>query len=93
MTKRDKLSIHTQLLTTLLHTLEESINAGLVSKKEKSVYIQAVRRNVEVAKHLLRIEHDLHIISPAFYLKTIQELQVISIMANGWIKSIADHPQ
>jgi len=93
LTKRDKLGIHTHLLATLLHTLEQSIDAGLVTKKEKISYIQTVRRNIEVAKHLLRIEYDLHIISSAFYLKTIQELEVISMMANGWIKSIAEHPQ
>jgi hypothetical protein len=88
LTKRDKLGIHTKLLDIILKILENSIQAGLLPKNEKQNYIQKIRRDIEICKHLIRIESDLKIITQDFYIKTIQDLEKISIMANSWYKSL-----
>ncbi len=88
LNKKDKLGIHTKLLDLVLEILKNSIDAGLLDKNNKLPIIKKIRRDIETSKHLIRIESDLKIISDKFYIKTIQELEKISIMTNGWIRSL-----
>lgn len=72
----------------MLDILKNSIDAGLLDKNKKLDKILIIRRDTETCKHIVRIEYELKIISEEFYIKTIQDLEKISIMANSWIKYI-----
>lgn len=69
-----------------------SIESAFRPKLEKLQYLKEVRLKTEVLKHLIRTEYELKIIPEKQYLLLAENLQNISMMANGWMKSITQNP-
>lgn len=90
--KREKLGIHKEIENILLEILKDSIEAALISRDKKSSVLQQMRRNTEVVKHLVRLEHEMKIITEKEYTNVVRGLEDVSMMANGWLKSITQKP-
>ncbi len=88
MPKGNKLGIHKKIEETCLNILTRTIDASLRSKQDKIPYLAQVRRDIEVLKHLVRIEYELGVIKEKTYLVLAHILQDISMMATGWQKSV-----
>jgi len=86
MPKRDRYGVHAKVESLCIEVLSLAIQAALVSKTEKAVYIKTLRRNVEVMKHLIRLCMELKIIETNKYWELQKQLQEISKMAAGWLK-------
>ena len=67
---------------------EAAIEASFLSRAEKLPVIKHLRRQTEVAKRLIRVIHELKLLDQAKYIRLSADLQEISMMANGWIKSL-----
>ncbi len=87
LSKRDKLGIHKEIESIALEALKDSISAALIPRGEKSIILQKIRRDIETAKHLIRLECEVKIISEKEYIYISRSLEDISMMANGWLKS------
>ena len=88
LSKGDKLGIHSKAQEYALRLIELGIESALRPKNEKLEYIKALRLKTETLKHIIRSEYELKIISEKQYLIITEDLQNISMMTNGWIKSI-----
>lgn len=86
--KRDKLGIHSVLETTILAMMTLAIEAGFTSGIAKKPMLERLRLKTEVAKQLLRTEHELGIINNSAYLELGKELVEISRMTTRWIQSL-----
>ncbi|MEK9167184.1 MAG: four helix bundle protein, partial [Patescibacteria group bacterium] len=86
--KKERLGIFLRLETTILEMLESAIEAAFLSRTEKLPMIMHLRRQTEIAKRLTRITHDLNLLDQTKYIRLSADLQEISKMANGWIKSL-----
>lgn len=88
MPKNNKLGIHNVLQEKCLEILTTVVDASLRSKQDKIPYLVKARRDIEVLKHLVRMEYELEIITEKTYLASAHILQDISMMATGWQKSL-----
>jgi hypothetical protein len=50
--------------------------------------LSQARRDIEVLKHLIRLEYELNIIKEKSYIAMSHMLENISMMTTGWIKSM-----
>ena len=91
--KSDKLGIHTQIERITLDTLRDIIRAAFSRKMHKLSTLEHVRVSLEVLKHLIRTEHELHIIDEKSYLRISILIVETSKMANGWIKYLVAQTQ
>jgi len=62
------------------------IRAYFSKPAEKLPILENVRIGLEVAKHLVRIEHELKIIDDKTYIRVETALIETSKMTNGWMK-------
>ncbi len=69
------------------------IRAAFARKSQKIMILEDVRTSLEVLKHLVRTEHELHIIEEKSYLRIAVLIVETSKMANGWIKYLATQTQ
>lgn len=88
MPKQNKLGIHKEVEKLSLIILTLLIDSALQSRQNKLEVLSKARRNIEVLKHLIRIEYELNIIKEKQYIILAQMLENISMMATGWIKSL-----
>lgn len=65
---------------------ELAVSAALEAKQSKLSLLNALRIKIEILKRLIRLEHELNIITNKVYIKLEKELQEISKMTSGWIK-------
>ena len=72
--------------------IETGTEASFRARSEKLPQLYTLRRQTEVAKRLVRISNELNIIKLSRYLELSADLQEISKMANGWIKSLTESP-
>jgi hypothetical protein len=94
MSKRDKLGIHKVIEEKCLKILSGTIDSALLPKYEKVQILTETRRDIEILKHLIRLEHELCIIKEKTYFELSHLLVDISMMATGWQKSIqTQNPQ
>lgn len=68
-----------------------AVDATLRPPQEKIPFVQTIRRNSEVLKHLIRTEQELKLITEKTYLYQIKLLESISMMATGWYKSLTQN--
>ncbi len=90
LSKRDKLGIHNKAENLALTILTQTIDSALRPRHEKILLLQIIRRDIETLKHLIRMEHELKIIPEKTYLSIAHLLTDISMMANGWLKSLTE---
>lgn len=88
MPKHYKLGIHRLIEEKCLAILSLTIDASLRSKQEKIPYLMTSRREIEILKHLIRMEYEIGIINEKSYILIASLLQNISMMATGWQKSL-----
>ena len=88
MQKSDKLGIHGLLEQKVLVCLELAISASYAPLNNKLEYLEKLRTDVEVCKHLLRTESELGIITEKSYIFVTAKLIEISKQITGWIKYI-----
>jgi hypothetical protein len=88
MPKRDKLGIHKIIEEKCIIILSSSIESALSSRNNKAPLLGKLRRDIEILKHLVRMEYELNIIKDKTYLSLAHMLQDISMMATGWHKSV-----
>ncbi len=87
MPKQNKLGIHKKVEEYVLRILTLLIDSALRSKQDKIQTLNQARRDIEVLKHLIRLEYELNIIKEKQYIILAQILEKISMMTTGWIKS------
>lgn len=68
------------------------IRATFARKTQKMPILEEVRVSLEVLKHLVRTEHELHIIDEKTYLRMSTIDVEMSKMTNGWIRYLAQNP-
>lgn len=83
--KSDKLGPHLKLEQQCLECLKLSIESALSPKQQKIPILLKLKIEIEVAKRLGRMEHELQIINTQNYISLEQSLAEISKMATGWI--------
>lgn len=88
MPKGNKLGIHKNIDDLCVKILSIVIEASLHSKQEKIPYLLKARRDIEILKHMIRLEYELGIVQEKTYLNTINIIQDISMMATSWQKSL-----
>lgn len=86
LSKGNKLGIRSKTENICLNCLHLSINAALLSGTHKLPYAEKLQIEIEMLKHLIRLEVELKIINESFYAGAQGKLQEISRMAAGWIK-------
>ena len=89
MPKQNKLGIHKTLEEYSLRVLTLLIDSALRTRQDKLATLAQARRDIEVLKHLIRLEYELGIIKEKSYIHMAQMLENISMMTTGWIKSLA----
>lgn len=72
--------------------MRDIMNASLLDKTAKHIPLEHVRTLLEILKHLVRIEHELHIIDQKTYLRIEGMLIETSKMANGWLRYLTQNP-
>ena len=90
--KSDKLGIHAHVEEVALSTMGDIIRAAFAPRTQKLPVLEGVRVSLEVLKHLVRTEHELHIIDEKTYLHTAELIVETSKMASGWIKYLTQNP-
>lgn len=93
MSKRDKLGIHAKIEALALETIRDIIGAALSPKNQKLPSLERARLSLEILKHLVRIEHELKIISEKTYISLEYRIVETSKMVNGWMKYITQTPR
>ncbi len=88
MPKQNKLGIHKVLEEYTLRIMTLLIDSALRSRQNKLETLNQARRDIEVLKHLIRLEYELNIIKEKPYINLSHMLQSISMMTTGWIKSL-----
>jgi len=68
------------------------IGASFAPKIRKGELLEKVRVTLEIAKHLVRTEYELKIITQRQYIHVEGLLVETSKMTNGWIKYLAQIP-
>ncbi len=91
--KCDKLGIHAEIERVTLDAMSGIIRAAFARKSQKTPILEEVRIALEVLKHLIRTEHELHIIEEKSYLRIAALIIETSKMANGWMKYVAAQTQ
>ncbi|MEX1052163.1 MAG: four helix bundle protein [Patescibacteria group bacterium] len=86
--KSNRLGIFAKIEANILEALENAIEASFLPRSQKAPKLLLLRRKLEILKRLVRIVGDLEIIQQKTYIELSFELQTISKMANGWIKSL-----
>jgi len=89
MPKQNKLGIHKTVEKYSLHILTLLIDSALRSKQNKQETLNQARRDIEILKHLIRLEYELDIIKEKSYINLASMLENISMMTTGWLKSLA----
>jgi len=89
MPKQNKLGIHKIIEKYSLNILAILIDSALRSRQNKQETLNQARRDIEVLKHLIRLEYELGIIKEKSYINLASMLENISMMTTGWIKSLA----
>ena len=84
--KRDKLGLHANIEKICINMLSKSIQASLKDREIKQQTLKELRIEIEILKHLIRIEFELNIIKEKSYLSIQEKLQEISKEAVGWEK-------
>ncbi len=64
------------------------IDSALRNRQEKLPTLNQARRDIEVLKHLIRLEYELSILKEKSYINLSHTLENISMMTTGWIKSL-----
>jgi hypothetical protein len=86
--KKERLGIFLKIESGVLEILGSGIEASLLSRQEKLPYLYKLRREIELVKRLIRVCHELQIIEQVKYIELSTILQELSMMTNGWIKSL-----
>lgn len=88
MSKQNKLGIHKVAEECALRIMSFLIDSALRSRLDKAQTLNQARRDIEVLKHLVRLEYELNIIKEKSYISMSHILENISMMTTGWIKSL-----
>ncbi len=83
MPKQNKLGIHRTIEEYALRILTLLIDSALRSRLDKLETLSQARRNIEVLKHLIRLEYELCIIKEKQYILLANMLENISMMTTG----------
>lgn len=86
--KKERLGIFLRIENSALSLLGNGVEAAFLPRAAKLPHLHQLRREIEIAKRLVRVSFDLKIIEPKQYVAVSGQLQELSKMANGWIKSI-----
>lgn len=70
-----------------------AIEAGFTHGIAKKPMLEKLRLKTEVAKQLVRTEHELGILTDASYLALGEELVEISKMTTRWLQSVLQKPE
>ncbi|MBU0611991.1 four helix bundle protein [Patescibacteria group bacterium] len=89
MPKQNKLGIHKVVEKYSLHILTLLIDSALRNRQSKQETLSQARRDIEILKHLIRLEYELGIIKEKSYINLSSMLENISMMTTGWIKSLS----
>lgn len=65
-----------------------AIEAAFTPRSAKKSALEKLRIKTEVAKHLVRTEHEIGVIADTQYITVEAQLVEISKMAGGWIRSL-----
>ena len=84
--KRDRFGVHAKLEVIILECLRLSIEATLLSKEKKVPILSKLKIQIEISKHLLRMENELGVFGQAVYLNLAKDLCEVSTMAQIWIE-------
>ena len=71
--------------------MTDIVRAQLSGRQEKLPALLKTRISLEVLKHLVRTEYELHVIGERSYLRIAATLVETSKMANGWIKYLTQN--
>ena len=91
--KSDKLGIHARAEEVALDAMNGIIQSAFSRKAQKISILENVRVSLEIIKHLVRTEHELHIIDEKTYLRIAILVVETSKMTNGWIKYLSAQTQ
>jgi len=91
--KKNRYGIHADIEQRVLLLLEKSIEASLLTGQQKQVCISNIRIVVETIKHLVRMEHNMHIIPQKKYIAIQSLLVELSKMSLGWERYAQKHRQ
>ena len=69
--------------------LELLISASFSYKNKKPEVLEKARILLEVLKHFVRVEYELHIIDEKAYIRIESGIIETSKMTNGWIKYLS----
>ncbi|HEY4505331.1 MAG TPA: four helix bundle protein [Candidatus Paceibacterota bacterium] len=87
--KSDKLGIHAYIEGLARNILELLISASFSYKNKKPEVLEKARILLEVLKHFVRVEYELHIIDEKAYIRIESGIIETSKMTNGWIKYLS----
>ncbi|MBI2475633.1 MAG: four helix bundle protein [Candidatus Taylorbacteria bacterium] len=85
LSKRDKLGIHAQIEKQSLICLSLAVESAFKPKQLKQIPLENLRVQIEMLKHLIRTESELHIITEKTYIRLAEQMVEISKMTNGWL--------
>lgn len=88
MPKQNKLGIHKKIEECALSIMTLLIDSAFRSRSDKIHTLNQARRDIEILKHLIRLEYELNIIKEKSYIGMSHMLENISMMTTGWIKSL-----
>lgn len=86
--KKERLGIFLKIENLALALLGDGVEAAFLARTEKLPRLFQLRRGIELMKRLIRVAWELKIIELKNYLTLSAQLQELSKMNNGWIKSL-----
>ncbi|MFH0951029.1 MAG: four helix bundle protein [bacterium] len=85
--KFDRFAAYLKLSNCCLDCLYLTITAALECLPEKIETLSRLRINIELLKHLLRLNYNCHIITQNTYQVWVEQAQGISKETNLWLKN------
>lgn len=86
--KGDKYSLGERLKNVILEILELLMEAESAKRDWKEQALEKVNRKLGIAKLLIRLSNDIHILDDKKYLALIEKLMEIGRMIGGWMKAV-----
>lgn len=87
--KRDRYGIWSKIESLSIEVLARVIEAAFAEKKDKSSPLKSARTHIEILKRLIRLAHQLKIITDTAYLQLETLVISISKQVSRWIISVA----
>ncbi|MBI4268339.1 four helix bundle protein [Candidatus Uhrbacteria bacterium] len=86
--KGDKYSLGEKIKSVILEILELFMEAESAKRDWKEQALERANRKLGIAKVLIRLSHDIHILDDKKYLSLTERLLEIGRMTGGWMKAM-----